>query len=154
MLINLVTNEDIKIDTTLNIKPYKNTLDIIDISPIRVLGYIYPTYTTIEYNLAVSLSVSIEDYNNHCIKKIDLAFKIDETEEVSKENLHINEKTLDLNTKIWENIVVEIFSESSNYDLSLTSGDGWTLYQDDNDDDGVDERLKPLLDLLNTNEEV
>ncbi len=154
MLINLIPNEEYKINKEVIIDCKENTLNIIDISPVKVEGLVYISHTTIEYDLMIETVVIIEDSNNHCTKKIELSFKIQESDEISQENLHINEKTLDLNAKIWENIVVEIFGESFDYEVNLTSGEGWTLYQEEQDNNEIDERLKPLLELLNSNEEV
>lgn len=154
MLINLIPNEEYKINKELTIDCKDNTMNIVAISPVKVEGIVYISHTAIEYDLKVETEVELDDYNNHCTKKIPLAFKIEESDEISEENLHISEKTLDLNAKIWENIVVEIFGESFDYEVNLTSGDGWALYQEEQDNDEIDERLKPLLELLNTNEEV
>lgn len=154
MLISLIPNEKLNIDKVIDLNLYDNTLGIKSISPVKVNGIIYVSYTTIEYDLTIETTIELEDLNNHCNKKQNLLFKIEDIDENSQENLHISEKTLDLNAKIWENIVVEILSEPSGYDTALTSGDGWVLYQEEHDNNEVDERLKPLLDLLNTNEEV
>ncbi len=154
MLINLIPNEEIKLDKELAFKTYENTLNIVEVAPVKIKGDIYISHTTIEYNLDVKTAVVIDDPNNHCKQKKDLIFEIKETDEISAENSHIIEKTLDLNAKIWENIVVEIFSESSSYNNDLISGDGWALYQEEQVNDEVDERLAPLLELLNKNEEV
>lgn len=153
MYIAIKQNDLVKLDNTISMDAPENTLDIINQISYSVKGSIYFKTETIDYNLAVKSKFEMYDRNNHINKFIDMEFKIDEIDELIEENIHINQKRLDLNAKIWENIVVEVFSMSSEYQGDVTDGKGWTLKHEDEDQE-IDERLKPLLNLLNTNEEV
>ncbi|MFV0499144.1 MAG: hypothetical protein ACK5NF_03820 [Bacilli bacterium] len=154
MLINLKPYDKIEIDSSIQMDIFENTIGIIDLSMAKIKGNVYSTHDTFELQLNVDLTVTVEDNNNHSIQNVDLSLNINEKEEFLKENLYIHKKTLDLCMKIWENIVVEIFNRPSKYNQSIIDGDGWKLYHDKVEDKGIDDRLKPLLDLLNRNEEV
>ncbi len=152
MYIAIKENEKHHIDSVLNIEVPKNTLGIISLSPVKVDGNISFLNALINFDLNIKTTVIINDDNNHRENTYDLNFKIAEIDENYEKNIYIDGKTLDLNAKIWENIVVEVFSISMHYDSDVTSGKNWQLQQEDNNK--IDERLKPLLSLLDTNEEV
>ncbi len=152
MYIKLNKNEKLNIDTQIEFDSIENTLDICDVTPVNVQGHLQISATEIIYDLSINTIVTIDNNHSESFQKIDLVFKITEIEEINDKNPYIQEKTLDLNGKIWENIVVEVLQVPLGYENDLTSGDGWKLITEN--DDEIDSRLSPLLKLLDRHEEV
>ncbi len=151
MILKIIENEIMSIDTIIEFDSIENTMAIDSISNTKVTGNIEFSPTTITYNLSVESLVNFTNEYEYNRTNVQLLFQIDEVEEINEENPHIIEKTLDLNAKIWENIIVEIFTlpYSSN-----VNNENVVITDEVEINSTVDERLSPLLQLLNSNEEV
>ncbi len=135
-------NEKIKFDIK------DNTLDISEISLIDVKGVINIIDDQINYDLKIHGNLS---FDNH-LGSHEIAIKYDEKVELKEEIETFNKKTLDLQAKIWENIVVDISHIKYEYNGDVTEGIGWK-YMSESDflEDEVDDRMSPLLKLLEDN---
>ncbi len=148
MFIKIIANETVNIDNKITLENTENTINIKNIENLQIKGFIRFTNTTIIYDLVVECDVEFENHFKFGNKLMHLTFSIIETDEINEENPHIIKKTLDLQAKIWENIVVEIFTLVAD-DKSVSGRDVDNVCESQ-----IDDRLSPLLQLLNTNEEV
>ncbi len=64
------------------------------------------------------------------------------------EILNLDEKTLDINEILWENIVLEVPIRATKHEISNMSGDGWEVKNEDSLDDEIDPRLAKLQELF------
>lgn len=150
MFIKVIANETVALDNNIIFDSIENTMSISEVNNTHVSGKIKFSHTSVEYDLQVKSSIVFENEYEYNCKNMDLAFNIRETEDLNEENTYISEKTLDLNAKIWENIVVEIFNYSFDQKEEVDNENGMM----EEEVIEVDERLAPLLKLLENNEEV
>ncbi len=152
MILKIITNDIVKVNNNIQFDNIENTMSIESITDTKVQGTIEFTTTSIIYNLEVNAMITFTNEYEYNRKNAHLTFNIDEAEEINEENPHIIEKTLDLNSKIWENIIVEIFTLS--YSSDEVNNEDEVMDDVEVINPVVDERLAPLLQLLNSNEEV
>ena len=144
-------DKDINID--LNKYQYK---DIKDLSNVHVLGYIeYNSSDNLKFdlnltgNMVLIDAISLEDINYPFNIKITDEYEInDEFMQVYMKN---NKNILDIIPILWENIVLEVPISLTTQDNVKLSGDGWSLNEDNNNDD-IDPRLAKLQEVLDRKE--
>ena len=89
----------------------------------------------LQADLVLIDAIDLSDY----VMKLDL--NIDEI-------LNLDEKILDINEILWENIVLEVPIRVTNHENAQLSGEGWELKTSDFKEDEIDPRLEKLKDLF------
>ncbi len=140
-------NEEIEYDIS------NNTFNLIKLSSIKVIGTVEIKNDIISYDLGVSGSAEIEDESNFCTRNYKIDIKIYENADISEEIEYLDDRTLDLHAKIWDNIVVDILQLKYEYNGEAKNGDGWSFHTEEEEENKLDERLSPLLQLLEKYEE-
>lgn len=62
--------------------------------------------------------------------------------------LNLNEKTLDINEILWENIVLEVPIRSTRHEINSMSGEGWEIKSEDSMDNYINPELAKLQELF------
>ena len=150
-------NNRIEIDKDINIDLNKYQYkDIKDLSNLHVLGSIeYNSSDNLKFdlnltgNMVLIDAISLEDINYPLDLKITDEYEInDEFMQVYMKN---NKNILDIIPILWENIVLEVPISLTTQDNVKLSGDGWSLNEDNNNDD-IDPRLAKLQEVLDRKE--
>ena len=147
----LYLDEDINFD--LNKYQYQN---IKDLNNLHIKGYIsYNTPDNLEFdinltgNMVLNDTVTLEDIN------YPLNIKIEEEYELNAEFMQVYMKNskniLDIIPILWENIVLEVPIRLTTKENVKLSGDGWSLNEENNDDE-IDPRLAKLKEVLDRKE--
>ena len=117
---------------TIDYDVYKNT-DIRSLSPIAVKANIYRITDSsykmdldIKGTMVLPCSITLKDVNYPFHIKAEVKLSNDDLDE---EYVKINQNTIDINSIIWQNILLEIPLKVISEDISdsITSGDGWKL---------------------------
>ncbi len=148
------SNNVYQIDELIEYDISNNTLNLKEISSIKVIGKIEVTNVEVIYDLHIAGSAKVEDISNFCIRNHEINFKINENIKINEEIEYLDDRTLDLQSKIWDNIVVDILQLKYDYIGDIKNGDGWSFHSEEEfEKDKLDERLSPLLQLLEQYEE-
>jgi len=83
--------------------------------------------------------------------KIEIAEKLDETNETIQEYFEKSKNTLDIMGILWENIVLEVPISITKGTIETTEGNGWELVEEKKE--SIDPRLAPLRKLLDSEKE-
>ncbi len=65
-----------------------------------------------------------------------------------EENIDLEQKTLDINEILWENIVLEVPIRVTKHETISQKGDGWEVKDKDSLDEEIDPRLAKLQELF------
>lgn len=157
LMMNLDKYIEINEELIIDKENYKD-LDIIDIEKVYINGYINKDSYN-EYSLDLSIKTVVVLPCSITLKPVKYPIDIlveGNLEELMWEldkNYKISNKVLDIFPIIWDNVLVETPLKVTSLDASndkdfVSSGDGWKIVTDEEDNKAINPELLKLKDLL------
>lgn len=146
-LLPLDQNKSIDIDTTCNFTNFEGT-DIQKMTEVKVTGTITKDVAD-DYFISLNIQGTMTLPDSLTLEPVEYPFDInvDENLEEVAENFKKSDKTIDILSIIWENILMEIPIRvtGKNSKTIKTEGEGWSFVEDN---PGTNNSLSKLKDLF------
>ena len=146
-LLPLDQNKSIDIDTTCNFTNFEGT-DIQKMTEVKVTGTITKDVAD-DYFINLNIQGTMTLPDSLTLEPVEYPFDInvDENLEEVAENFKKSDKTIDILSIIWENILMEIPIRvtGKNSKTIKTEGEGWSFVEDN---PGTNNSLSKLKDLF------
>lgn len=146
-LLPLDQNKSIDIDTTCNFTNFEGT-DIQKMTEVKVTGTITKDVAD-DYFISLNIQGTMTLPDSLTLEPVEYPFDInvDENLEEVAENFKKSDKTIDILSIIWENILMEIPIRvtGKNSKALKTEGEGWSFVEDN---PGTNNSLSKLKDLF------
>ena len=146
-LLPLDQNKSIDIDTTCNFTNFEGT-DIQKMTEVKVTGTITKDVAD-DYFISLNIQGTMTLPDSLTLEPVEYPFDInvDENLEEVAENFKKSDKTIDILSIIWENILMEfpIRVTGKNSKALKTEGEGWSFVEDN---PGTNNSLSKLKDLF------